>query len=78
MQRRLKTEGSSFQALVDEVRLARARYYLEKTRLNVTDVALELGYAEASVFVRAFRRLTGESPNQYRKAWLAGDPLAPT
>ena len=67
LQRRLKTEGSSFQSLVDEVRLARAKYYLEKTRLSVTDVALELGYAEASVFVRAFRRLTGSSPNQYRK-----------
>ena len=69
LQRRLKVEGSSFQALVDEVRLARAKYYLEKTRLSITDVAQELGYAEASVFVRAFKRLTGNSPNQYRKLY---------
>jgi AraC-like DNA-binding protein len=54
---------------VDEVRLARAKYYLEKTRLSITDVAQELGYAEASVFVRAFKRLTGNSPNQYRKLY---------
>ena len=68
LQRRLKAEGSSFQSLVSEVRLARARYYLEKTRLSITDVALELGYAEARVFVRAFGRLTGMTPNQYRKS----------
>ena len=68
LQRRLKAEGSSFQALVDEVRLARAKYYLEKTRLSITDVALELGYAEASVFVRAFKRMAGKSPNKYRNS----------
>ena len=68
LQRRLQAEGSSFQMLVDEVRLARAKYYLEKTRLTITDIALELGYAEASVFVRSFKRLTGNSPNQHRRA----------
>jgi AraC-like DNA-binding protein len=68
LQRRLKAQDSSFQALMDEVRLARARYLLEKTSLSITDVALELGYAEASVFIRAFKRLTGASPKQYRKA----------
>ena len=69
LQRRLRDEGSSFQELVNEVRLARARYFLEKTRLSITDVALELGYAEASVFVRAFKRQTGVTPNQYRKTF---------
>ena len=67
LQRRLKDEGTNFQYLVDEVRLNRAKYLLKKTRLNITDIALELGYAEASVFVRAFKRLTGETPQQYRK-----------
>ncbi|MEH6577666.1 MAG: AraC family transcriptional regulator ligand-binding domain-containing protein [Amphritea sp.] len=67
LQRRLKEEGTSFQVLMDEIRLSRARYYLEKTRLSITDIALELGYAEASVFVRAFKRLTGYSPNRYRQ-----------
>lgn len=66
LQRRLREEGTSFQALVDEVRLTRARYYLEKTRLTITDIALELGYAEASAFVRAFKRMAAVTPNQYR------------
>ena len=70
LQRRLKEEGTSFQALLDEIRLSRAKYYLEKTRLSITDIALEIGYAEASVFVRAFKRLTGLSPNRYRRAEL--------
>lgn len=67
LQRRLKEEGSSFQTLVDEVRLARAKYFLTKTRLSITDIALELGYAEASVFVRAFKRMTACTPSQYRR-----------
>ena len=66
LQRRLKVEGISFQALTDQVRLIRARYFLEKTRLSITEIALELGYTETSAFVRAFKRLTGFSPGQYR------------
>ncbi len=67
LQRRLKEQGSNFQSLVEKVRLSRAIYLLEKTTLSITDVALELGYADASVFIRAFKRLTGSSPKQYRK-----------
>ena len=66
LQRRLADEGTTFQKLVEDIRLSRARYYLQKTALSVTDIAMELGYAEASVFVRAFKRRTGSTPNRYR------------
>ena len=68
LQRRLRDEGTSFQALTDEVRQARATYFLRKTRLSITDIAHELGYAEASVFIRSFKRWTGESPGRFRQA----------
>ena len=72
LQRRLGDEGKTFQALVNEMRVQRARYYLESTNLSVTDIAMEVGYAESSVFVRAFKRQTGTTPSRYRKA-----PAAP-
>ena len=66
LQRRLADEGTTFQKQVEKLRMARARYYLEKTTLSITDIAMELGYAEASVFVRAFKRNIGATPNRYR------------
>lgn len=66
LQRRLHDEGTSFQVLADEVRYNRSKYYLQKTQLSITDIALELGYAEASVFTRAFKRIAGVNPKQYR------------
>ena len=68
LQRRLSETGTSFQALIDDVRLDLACYYLEKTPLDVTEIALVLGYAESSVFSRAFKRWTGHSPDAHRKA----------
>jgi AraC-like DNA-binding protein len=67
LQRRLVKSGTSFQKLFDKVRLDLALYYLDRTSLDVTQIAFELGYAEASVFSRAFKRWTGVAPGPYRK-----------
>ncbi len=68
LQRRLRKEGTSFQALTDEVRQARAIYFLRKTRLSIAEIAHELGYAESSAFIRSFKRRTGKSPGRFRQA----------
>ena len=34
---------------------------------SITDIALQLGYAETAVFSRHFRRWTGKSPRQWRQ-----------
>jgi len=67
LQRQLVKAGTSFQKICDQVRLELACYYLERTALDVTTISLELGYSEASVFSRAFKRWTGSSPDRYRK-----------
>ena len=67
LQRQLIKAGTSFQKIFDKVRLELALYYLERTALGVTTIALELGYSESSVFSRAFKRWTGSSPDRYRK-----------
>jgi AraC-like DNA-binding protein len=68
LQRRLQDEGTTFAALLDEVRLELARMHLGDPKLAIFEVAFLLGYSEPSAFNRAFRRWTGESPSELRKA----------
>ncbi len=67
LQRRLGEHGTSFNMLFDQIRLDLARYYLEKTSLDMTEIGLEIGFAGASAFSRAFKRWTGTSPDAYRR-----------
>ena len=66
LRRRLAEEGTSFRALVDEVREALAEELL-RAGLPVQAVARRLGYAETASFTHAFTRWKGSSPT----AWSA-------
>jgi AraC-like DNA-binding protein len=70
LQRRLADEGVSFQQLVDDVRRERALELVGDERRPLGEVAFQLGYAELSPFLRAFRRWTGATP----AAWRARSP----
>lgn len=50
------------------LRMARARHLLLKTRLNVIDVGLEVGYSSPSHFSQIFRREVGVTPSEFRGA----------
>ncbi|MBB4910932.1 AraC family transcriptional regulator [Actinophytocola algeriensis] len=65
LRRRLEEEGTSFRALLDEVREALAEELLTKGAVPVEDVAVRLGYAEASSFIHAFKRWKGVTPIAY-------------
>lgn len=52
--------------LRQRVRLARERLLSAET--TVTDIALELGFASGQHFATVFRKVTGLTPSQYRKA----------
>lgn len=67
LQRRLGEQQIEFSALVEDVRRALALEYVSRSRHNLTEVALMLGYSEASSFSRAFRRWTQLTPQQYRQ-----------
>ena len=62
LRRRLEEEGTSFRALLDEVREALAEELLTMGAVPVEDVAIRLGYAEASSFIHAFKRWKGVTP----------------
>jgi AraC-like DNA-binding protein len=66
LRRKLDDAGTTFRALLDEVREVLAEELL--TAMPVDDVATRLGYAEASSFIHAFKRWKGVTPATYTKA----------
>jgi len=66
MARRLQTRGTSLRKELKRLRMSRAEATLLGTNLPISEVALMIGYANPTVFSRAFKRWTGVSPRQYR------------
>ena len=71
LRRHLLEEGQSYQSIKDDLRRDLAISQLCHSDKSVLDIALELGFAEASAFHRAFKKWTGTRPGEYRRA-LAG------
>lgn len=67
-----KAIGQSSIAYVNECRIRRAAELLQNTSLAVTDVCMECGFNNLGNFIREFRKQTGVTPLQYRKAAGAG------
>jgi AraC-like DNA-binding protein len=66
LQRRLASEGASFDGLLENLRCDLALRYLSDAGIGIAQVAYLLGYAEPSPFNRAFRRWTGATPSEFR------------
>jgi len=66
MNRRLAAEGTTFRELGNRARHATACCLLDEGRLGIMPIALQLGYLDAANFSRAFGRMQGMSPKQYR------------
>jgi AraC-like DNA-binding protein len=66
LQRRLADEGTTFDALLDRARSARALTLID-AGAALGEVAFALGYSEPSAFHRAFRRWTGTTPRAWRE-----------
>jgi AraC-like DNA-binding protein len=60
--------GATLQRHLRRLRIERACEALDSKRMNVTEVALEVGYQSLSHFAKAFREETGRSPSE----WLSG------
>lgn len=68
LQRRLSDEGTTFAAILDEVRKQAARDYLTTTDLPLSQVAGLLGLSEQSALTRCCRRWWGRPPSTVRRA----------
>jgi AraC-like DNA-binding protein len=67
LQRRLKSLGTTFSALLDETRRNLAQSYISDVETDLTEIAFLLGFSEHSAFSRAFKRWTGITPSELRQ-----------
>jgi AraC family transcriptional regulator len=49
-------------------RIERAKSLLANRKLSVTEIGLDVGFSETSSFTSAFRKVTGETPTDYRRS----------
>lgn len=68
LRRRLTAEGVGFQSVVDDVRFEAAKGYLDQPALSIAEIALLLGFSDARAFTRAFKRWSGGTVSEYRRA----------
>lgn len=60
--------GSTPLALIQAVRLSRARMLMESSRMSVERVAAEVGYGDATSLRRLMQRASGANPSAFRSA----------
>jgi AraC-like DNA-binding protein len=68
--RHLNEQGTHFRAIKDDVIQQMAKSALTETESNISQIAQQLGFSETSSFDRAFKKLTGYTPRQYRQRAL--------
>lgn len=66
--RRLAESGTSYQTIIDQLRLRVAKRQLLSPDMRIIDVASAVGFGDPANFCRMFRRVAGLTPRQYRKA----------
>lgn len=63
--RRLKSEGVTFEIVLDELRHRLALHHLGAPNPSVDQVARLVGYSDSTAFSRAFKRWTGQTPRRH-------------
>lgn len=66
LHRHLQEAGTSYQDLLDSVRLALAREQLTSSVIPIAEITEQLGFSSRQSFMRWFRQMTGITPSQHR------------
>ena len=60
--------GRTFRDYLSEQRVALAKTMLANPRINIAEVAYLCGFGDATYFARVFRKVTHQSPSEFRAA----------
>lgn len=67
-QKQLKEIGTSYSEVLKQTREEYAKNYLLSHHINITELALSLGFSDSSSFSRQFKSWTGMSPIQWHNS----------
>jgi AraC-like DNA-binding protein len=73
LERRLEGEGTTFGAVLDDLRRQLALHHLARRDVSLSEIAFLLGFSQVGAFHRAFKRWTGNTPLEYRRQTRRGD-----
>jgi AraC-like DNA-binding protein len=62
-----KATGLNFTEYVSRVRVEKARNLLLNPNLRISEIAYEVGFQSLTHFNRVFKKITGQSPTDYRR-----------
>jgi AraC-like DNA-binding protein len=66
-----KVTGKTFTQLLNEFRIVHACKLLTEGNMTISEIAFECGFNNFTNFNKQFKRVTGQTPSQYRKdKWL--------
>ncbi len=68
LQRKLQEEGTTFHALLNEVRKTLAQQYIRSGDYDVLEATYLTGFSNPPAFFRAYKKWTGRTPNEDRAA----------
>ncbi len=58
----------NFSAYLNEYRIEKAKAMMADPRINIKDIGIACGYSDSNYFARVFKRITGQTPSDYRLA----------
>lgn len=67
-----RATGMGTSAMIQSIRLHRARSLLQNSRMNIDQVAAAVGYQDATALRRLIRRVGGATPSQFRSSAQVG------
>ena len=56
----------NFSAYLNEYRIEKAKAMMADPRINIKDIGMACGYSDSNYFARVFKRITGQTPSDYR------------
>lgn len=63
-----ETTGKSAHEILVRMRVLQAKVLLKQTDLQVKEIAFKVGEFESSDFAKFFKKITGQTPNEYRNS----------
>jgi len=73
LRRRLYSEETNYQTVLDNTRRDLAISYVRETQLAFSEISFLLGFSSPAAFYKAFKRWVDETPKHYRQRLIALD-----